>query len=110
MSSEEFELLLLRNVEQIDSQRSLAKEIGYSVGKVNYILNALIEKGLVKTESFLSAQNKRKYSYLLTEKGIKEKIALTKKFVERKKSEYEMLQRELEMYEMSTKHNKENVR
>jgi len=60
-----------------------------------------MEKGLVKAESFLNAQNKRKYSYLLTEKGIKEKMTLTKKFVERKKAEYETLQRELEMYEMS---------
>ena len=108
MSNEEFELLLLRNVEQIDSQRSLAQRVGYSVGKVNYILNALMEKGLVKTESFLNTQNKRKYSYLLTEKGIKEKIALTKKFVERKKAEYETLQRELEMYEMSVQTQGEN--
>ena len=80
------------------SQRSLAEEIGFSVGKVNYVLKALIDKGLIKTDSFLNAKNKRKYSYLLTDDGIKEKINLTQKFIVRKKAEYEDLQRELELY------------
>jgi len=96
LSNEELELLLLKRAEGISSQKSLAKEIGFSVGKVNYVLRALVDKGFIKAEMFLNAQNKRKYSYLLTEAGMAEKIALTKKFIVRKKAEYEELQRELE--------------
>ena len=96
MSHEELELLLLKRAESISSQKSLAKEIGFSVGKINYVLKALIDKGFIKAESFLNAQNKRKYTYLLTDDGIKEKITLTKKFIVRKKAEYEELQRDLE--------------
>ncbi|HIC12095.1 MAG TPA: MarR family EPS-associated transcriptional regulator, partial [Sulfurimonas sp.] len=87
MSNEELELLLLKRADSISSQKSLAKEIGFSVGKVNYVLKALVNKGFIKSEMFLNAQNKRKYSYLLTEAGIAEKIALTKKFIMRKKAE-----------------------
>ena len=97
MSNEELELLLLKRAEGISSQKSLAKEIGFSVGKVNYVLKALINKGFIKAEVFLNAHNKRKYSYLLTDDGIKEKISLTKKFIARKKAEYEELQRDLEV-------------
>jgi len=96
LSNEELELLLLKRADSISSQKSLAKEIGFSVGKVNYVLKALVNKGFIKSEMFLNAQNKRKYSYLLTEAGIAEKIALTKKFIMRKKAEYEELQRDLE--------------
>ena len=102
MRDEELELIILKNTEKMVSQRSLAEEIGFSVGKVNYVLKALIDKGLIKTDSFLNAKNKRKYSYLLTDDGIKEKINLTQKFIVRKKKEYEELQRELELY-MGTK-------
>ena len=98
MSHDELELLLLRRAEHITSQKSLAQEIGLSVGKVNYVLKALIDKGLIKAEVFLNAQNKRQYAYLLTEKGIREKVTLTRKFIARKKAEYEELQRELEAY------------
>lgn len=75
----------------------MAKEVGFSVGKVNFILKALIEKGLVKTERFMTSNNRMKYAYLLTDEGIKEKISLTKKFIARKKAEYEELQKELEL-------------
>ena len=84
---------MLKNAHNISSQKSLAKEIGFSVGKINYVLNALIEKGLIKSENFITSENKRKYKYLLTEKGIQEKMQLTRKFITRKKAEYEELQR-----------------
>ena len=96
MNHEELELLMLKHAENISSQKSLAKEIGFSVGKINYVLNALIDKGLIKSENFMTSENKRKYTYLLTDKGIKEKMTLTKKFIVRKKAEYEELQLELE--------------
>ena len=96
MSNEELELLMLKHAHTISSQKSFAKEVGFSVGKINYVLNALIDKGLIKSENFMTSQNKRKYTYLLTDKGIKEKMHLTAKFITRKKAEYEALQRELE--------------
>ena len=99
MNSEELELIILKSAESMQSQRSLAKEIGFSVGKVNYVLKALVEKGLIKADSFLHSGNKRKYSYILTDDGMKEKINLTKKFIARKKSEYEELQMDLQSYQ-----------
>lgn len=96
MNQEELKLNVLRNVEDLKSQKSLADDIGVSVGKINYVLKALIEKGLIKTENFFANKNKNQYKYLLTKKGIEEKIELTEKFIKRKKDEYEELQRELD--------------
>lgn len=89
-------LAVLRNAENHSSQSTLADEIGYSVGKVNYILKALIEKGFVKAQRFANSDNKKGYSYLLTKEGIKHKLYLTEKFVQIKKQEYDELQAELE--------------
>lgn len=94
---QELDLHILRKLNQTTTQKSLADEIGVSVGKLNYILNALIDKGLVKSERFLNSKNKIQYTYILTPDGIKEKINLTKLFIARKKAEYEELQRELEV-------------
>lgn len=96
MKSEEDNFEVLRRAERVCNQKLLADELGYSVGKVNYILKALIDKGFIKIENFASSKNKKQYRYLLTPKGIKEKIMLTEKFIERKKIEYEELQFELE--------------
>jgi EPS-associated MarR family transcriptional regulator len=95
MDNNELELTILRKAETIENQRTLADELGFSVGKINYVLNALISKGLIKVENFATAENKKKYKYLLTAKGVKEKIFLTEKFIERKKREYRQLQQEL---------------
>lgn len=89
-------LEVLRHAEKYSSQSTLAQEIGYSVGKVNYILKALIEKGLIKAERFAKSENKKGYMYLLTAEGIKHKLHLTEKFVQIKKREYDELQAELE--------------
>ena len=94
---QELDLQVLRRLNQTTTQKSLASEIGVSVGKLNYILNALIDKGLVKSERFLNSENKIKYKYLLTPKGIKEKIEITEKFIAIKKAEYDELQKELEV-------------
>ena len=99
MTSEELELVILKHAEGMTSQRSLANEIGFSVGKINYILKALVDKGFIKAGNFVHSENKQKYSYLLTDDGIKEKITLTQKFIVRKKAEYEALQRDLESYQ-----------
>ena len=73
------------------SQRDISTKTGISLGKVNYVLKALINKGLVKTENFINSRNKRAYRYLLTSKGIRAKLKLTRDFVQRKIREYETL-------------------
>jgi EPS-associated MarR family transcriptional regulator len=78
------------------TQRELAEKLGMSVGGLNYCLNALIDKGLVKMQNFSQSKNKFGYVYLLTPKGISEKITLTSKFLERKQAEYEALKAEIE--------------
>ena len=97
MQNEELTLTVLRHIEKLQNQKSLAEKLQISIGKTNYILKALIEKGLIKAENFFANKNKNQYKYLLTEKGISEKIVLTKKFIERKRAEYEELVKELEM-------------
>ena len=101
MHQEELTLQILRKSESIESQPSLAKELGYSVGKVNYILKALIEKGYIKAQNFANSKSKKNYKYLLTQKGLEEKISLTEKFVARKKKEYDELTQELQAYRQS---------
>lgn len=78
------------------SQRELAEAVGVSVGGIHYVLNALIEKGLVKLGNFTAAEDKRRYAYVLTPKGIARKAVLTKVFLLRKMEEYEALKAEIE--------------
>lgn len=79
------------------SQRMLAEELGFSLGKLNYCLNALKKKGLIKIKNFKNNKNKINYLYILTPKGIKKKSLLTVNFMKRKMNEYEELKRELEV-------------
>ena len=96
MYCEELELSILRNISKVTTQKNLATELGYSVGKINYVLKALGDKGLLKIENFYNNKNKLQYKYLLTEEGMNEKITLTKKFIVKKKKEYEELESELD--------------
>jgi len=78
------------------SQRDLAKELGFSLGKLNYCLKALNNKGLIKLNSFKNNPNKFNYIYVLTPKGIAAKTKLTINFMKRKMKEYDELKKELE--------------
>lgn len=86
--------LLQENPEM--SQRDIAAAVGISVGGVHYCLNALIDKGMVKLGNFSAAQDKRRYAYILTPKGLSEKAALTSRFLKRKMEEYEALKEEID--------------
>jgi len=86
--------LLQENPEM--SQRDIAAAVGISVGGVHYCLNALMEKGLVKLGNFSAARDKRRYAYVLTPKGLSEKMALTSRFLKRKMEEYEALKEEID--------------
>ena len=77
------------------SQRQLAQELGFSLGKINYCLNALKIKGLIKISNFKKNNNKLNYFYILTPKGFIKKTNLTLKFMKLKMAEYDELQREL---------------
>jgi len=78
------------------TQRELARELGVSVGKVNYCLRALVDKGLVKVRNFRNNDNKSAYVYLLTPKGIEEKVTVTLDFLRWKLEEYDLLSKEIE--------------
>ena len=73
------------------SQRQIAKNSGLSIGKVNYCLKALVASGFIKINNFNNSNNKLNYAYILTPKGIKEKTAITKQFIIKKKQEYDKL-------------------
>ena len=78
------------------SQRDVARELGISVGKVNYCVNALIRKGLLKVRNFKNSHNKSAYLYILTPKGIEEKINVTYQWLRLKMAEYDTLKDEIE--------------
>jgi EPS-associated MarR family transcriptional regulator len=77
------------------NQRELSEALGVSLGKTNYCIKALLDKGLIKMQSFRKSQNKLAYAYLLTPFGISEKSAITARFLKRKMAEYEHLQAEI---------------
>jgi EPS-associated MarR family transcriptional regulator len=74
------------------SQRALSKELGLSLGKTHYLLHALLDKGLVKIQNFKRNDNKLAYAYLLTPKGLRAKLGMTRAFLARKEKEFEVLQ------------------
>jgi EPS-associated MarR family transcriptional regulator len=99
MLSDEYRYKILRLLETDPqmSQRDLARELGISLGKANYCLRSLMETGLIKANNFKNNRNKKAYMYFLTPRGITEKAQATARFLERKMTEYEALQREIEL-------------
>ena len=97
-SQDEFEVLRKLNKNTQPSQREMAKQLGFSLGKLNYCLQALKDKGLVKIKNFQKQKEKVKYfqSYILTKKGITERTKLTLNFMKKKMKEYDELKKELE--------------
>jgi EPS-associated MarR family transcriptional regulator len=73
------------------SQRQLSRELGLSLGKTHYVLHALLDRGLVKIQNFRRNDNKMAYAYLLTPKGLRAKLQLTRAFLARKEAEFELL-------------------
>ena len=101
MKNEQDHFEVLRKIQKKPqtSQRKLAEEVGFSLGKLNYCLKALQKKGLVKLENFRKQSNKITYfQYIITPKGISERTKLTVNFMKRKMSEYDELKKELKKY------------
>ncbi len=97
-NTQETHLKVLRHLEDNPSitQRELAAALGISLGKANYCMKALINKGMVKANNFKNSANKRAYLYILTPKGIETKARISVRFLQRKVEEYEALKKEIE--------------
>ena len=95
--NEEDKLGMLRKIQKNSkfSQRELANDLGFSVGKLNYCMKALKQKGLIKIDNFKKNKNKINYLYVLTPKGIDYRIKLTVRFMKKKMSEYDELKKEI---------------
>jgi len=93
----DLDLELLRQLEQEtgSNQRDLAERLGVSVGKINYCMKAVVDRGWVKVNNFRRADNKLAYAYLLTPSGARAKIQMTRAFLARKEQEFERLQKEI---------------
>jgi len=98
MHKSDTEYLILRILKDNPkvTQRQLSKELGLSLGKTNYVINALIDKGWVKFSNFKRSDNKRGYLYLLTPEGVAKKSILAQNFLNRKSEEYNRLKEEIE--------------
>ena len=98
MKNNEDHFRLLRTIHKKpkSSQRELASQLGFSLGKLNYCLKALQEKGLVKINNFKKNPKKINYFYILTPQGIAEKTELTLSFMKTKMKEYDALKKEIE--------------
>ena len=94
-NQDHFEILRKIKTKPKATQRQLAKELGFSLGKLNYCLRALKEKGLVKIHNFKNNKNKLGYAYLLSPKGISEKTRITVAYMKLKMKEYDELKSEL---------------
>ncbi len=95
MNKDFFDILRKIHKNPIATQRYLASELNFSLGKINYCLKGLKQKGLIKISNFSKAENKIKYIYVLTPKGISEKSKITLRFLKQKMKEYEELKKEI---------------
>ena len=95
-SQDHFEVLRKIQKKPETTQRKLAEELGFSLGKLNYCLKALKEKGLIKTRNFKKNPNKINYIYVITPKGLSEKTKLTLNFMKKKMKEYDDLKKEMD--------------
>ena len=101
MDPDNFNILRRINKKPEQSQRELANHLGLSLGKLNYCIKKLREKELIKINNFKNSENKFKYIYILTPKGVREKTKITINFMKQKMQEYEELKKELKMQKKS---------
>lgn len=94
-----FRILRLLEANPQLPQRAISRELGISLGAVNYCLKALAQKGYLKVKNFHASDNKRQYAYILTPAGLAQKASLTKRFLHRKLEEFELLKAEIRALE-----------
>lgn len=100
-----YKILDVISKSNVSNQRSIAYHTKFSLGKVNYVVNQLIEVGFLKFENFKNSDNKKNYAYILTPSGLSEKLKITQGFIERKEREYEELKAEIEILKSENKLN-----
>ena len=105
MSKKQNQYQILKSLEQDphSTQRQLSNDLGVSLGKVNYCIKSLVEKGLIKVNNFRNNKNKIQYSYLLTPRGVEKKAKLTLDFIRVKTQEYDALKQEIESLKQEAK-------
>ncbi len=105
MLTDEYRYKILRQLEANPemTQRDLAKELGISLGKANFCIQALIKRGFIKANNFRNSQNKIAYMYYLTPKGIEAKASITLQFLKYKMAEYQALKTEIEHLQQEAK-------
>ena len=91
ISEDQLDLMHIIEKDGKASQRQISQSIGFSIGKVNYCLKALVDIGFIKVNNFSQSNKKINYAYILTPRGIQEKKAITKQFILKKKQEYDKL-------------------
>jgi EPS-associated MarR family transcriptional regulator len=91
ITEDQLDLMHIIEKDSKASQRLISQTSGFSIGKVNYCLKALIDIGFIKMHNFKNSNNKLNYGYILTPKGTQKKIAITKQFIIKKKQEYDKL-------------------
>jgi EPS-associated MarR family transcriptional regulator len=91
-----YKLVRLLDANPTMSQRDVARELGISLGKANFCLQALMQKGWIKATNFKNSRNKAAYMYLLTPRGLEGKASLTLRYLQKKMREYEALRVEIE--------------
>ena len=102
-SETHLQLLRILEANPSVSQRELSEHLGISLGKTNYCLKALVNRGLIKAKNFSNSSNKQAYLYLLTPAGIEAKARITARFLQRKVREYEVLKKEIEQLQHEVK-------
>jgi len=91
ITEDQLDLMQIIEKDSKASQRLISQNTGFSIGKVNYCLKALVDIGFIKIHNFNKSSQKINYAYILTPKGVKEKKAVTKQFIIKKKQEYDKL-------------------
>ena len=91
ISEDQLDLMHIIECDSNASQRQIAQKTGLSIGKVNYCLKALVDIGFIKIDNFTKSNQKINYAYILTSKGMQVKAVITKKFIIKKKQEYDKL-------------------
>jgi EPS-associated MarR family transcriptional regulator len=111
VSKKQNKFQILQSLEQDSNftQRQLSNNLGVSLGKINYCLKSLIEKGFISVNNFRNNKNKIQYSYLLTPNGVEEKAKLTLDFIRIKTQEYDTLKQEIESLKQEAKSMSEDL-
>ena len=101
--SQQLELMRLLDEQPAASQREISSRLGLSLGKANFLVRALLDKGLVKIQNFRRSDNKMAYAYQLTPRGVAERVRLTRAFLARKELEFELLKTEIQSLQIQVK-------